>query len=398
VQVFDASGNFIRQFGSPADNPINPLHWVQSVAVIRGGNIAVWSAGATSVVAFDIYKQDGTFLSRISDPLLFGMQNMSVMPDGLIAGAATATSISSASTIRILDPEGRTSIIGISTNNLNLGEPTFKFQLRGSSFDSDGRFYCNLSFGRTDTTSPGIENYDGIYIFERRFTTDRAVNAKAMSLPRIRKVVQRPNTSFVDIDYDVLDNDSALVETRILGFTNGVNTLSGLIKLMTLAEGTAANVGLNTQANSEKRITWDAAADWNVGFGNIQFEVLAKDERGMLPLHFITIPAGAGGVDPLKVSDKPVTDADLLSVWFWLIASNDTGIQFVNGEVFGTGADSAVKYATGVTTTAQGRTYVLNRLGVRAISTTPTNEVSRANAGRYGFPATVTASHVVKLP
>jgi len=235
----------------------------------------------------------------------------------------------------------------------------------------------------------------GIYAFERKYVTDRPLVANTVPLPTIMKVSQRPSQPFVEVDYRVLDADSSSVHVALLGFTNGVNNLSGLIRMTNFVEGTATNLGANIPANSIRRATWDAATDWNFGFGNIQFEVLAKDERGLFPFHFITVPTN--GVNPtIKVSDRALTDADLLSVWFWLVATSDSEVQFMpNKDVNGTGANAAVQYATGITTTAAGRTYLLNRLGVRAITAA---EVTHANSGRFGFPATVTTSHVVKLP
>lgn len=232
----------------------------------------------------------------------------------------------------------------------------------------------------------------GLCSLRRTYSSGQRIPLKSVPRPSVSFVAQRQLSPLVDLDYTVQDADSANIQVATLGFTNGVNTLSGLIRMTNIVEGTITNLGVGIPANTTRRVTWDPTADWNVGFGNIQFEVLAKDERGLFPFHFITVP----GSPPIKVSDVAPTDADFLSLWFWLVATSDSEVRFTSGEVFGAVAPNVdVKFATGTTTTAAGRTYLLNRLGVRAITAA---EVTQANGGRYGFPVSVTTTNVVKLP
>jgi hypothetical protein len=61
-------------------------------------------------------------------------------------------------------------------------------------------------------------------------------------------------------------------------------------------------------------------------------EILAKDGRDLMNLDFIQIPAS--GSDPLlKISRTPVTDADFLSIWYWLVATGDPEVSFAAGAV-----------------------------------------------------------------
>jgi len=91
--------------------------------------------------------------------------------------------------------------------------------------------------------------------------------------PVVIQAVQRPGTTYMDVDYRVNDPDDATVQTAALGFVNGGTVLSSVLKLNTLVEGTAANIGSNTPANTQKRLTWNVAADWNTNFGNVQVEI-----------------------------------------------------------------------------------------------------------------------------
>src|SRR5262245_23940989 len=94
-----------------------------------------------------------------------------------------------------------------------------------------------------------------------------AVNSNVPPTPVVIQAVQRPGTTFMDIDYRVNDPDDDTVQTAALAFVNGGTNLSNIIKITTLVEGTAANIGSNTPANTTLRLTWNVAADWNTNFG-----------------------------------------------------------------------------------------------------------------------------------
>jgi hypothetical protein len=200
--------------------------------------------------------------------------------------------------------------------------------------------------------------------------------------PVVLSAVQRPGTTFMDIDYRVDDPDDATVQTAALGFVNGGTNLADVLKLNTLVEGTAANIGSNTPANTQKRLTWNVAADWNTNFGNVQVEIMAKDGRGLLPFHWITLPSN--GPNPeITINDRPIYDADLLPIWYWLIATGDPAVQLVNGQVLGVGGDySSNVLAQGTSTTWFGRKFLLERFDIHWLSG---GEMARANAGRYGL-------------
>jgi 3-polyprenyl-4-hydroxybenzoate decarboxylase len=172
------------------------------------------------------------------------------------------------------------------------------------------------------------------------------------------------------------------VETTALGFVNGGTSFSDIVKISTLVEGTAARLGSNTPANTTLRLTWNVAADWNTNFGQVQVEILAKDSRALLPFHWITLPAS--GTNPaVTINDRPIYDADLLPIWYWLIAKSDPGLQLVNGQVLGLGGDyNSDLLAQGTAPTLQGRDFLGQQMNLRPLSG---GELMRANNGRYGF-------------
>jgi hypothetical protein len=200
--------------------------------------------------------------------------------------------------------------------------------------------------------------------------------------PVVLSAVQRPGTTFMDIDYRVDDPDDATVQTAALGFVNGGTNLADVIKISTLVEGTAANIGSNTPANTQRRLTWNVAADWNTNFGNVQVEILAKDGRGLLPFHWITLPSN--GPNPeITINDRPIYDADLLPIWYWLIATGDPAMQLVNGQVLGVSSDyGSTVMARGTTTSDRGRDFLYGRFDLRSLTG---GEIQRVQARRYGF-------------
>ncbi|MGA2281817.1 MAG: hypothetical protein ABSG80_16120 [Verrucomicrobiota bacterium] len=199
--------------------------------------------------------------------------------------------------------------------------------------------------------------------------------------PVVLSAAQRPGTTFMDIDYRVNDPDNATVDVAALGFLNGGTNFSDIIKISTLVEGTAANLGTNVPANTNLHLTWNVATDWNTNFGNVQVEILAKDNRGLLPFHWITLPAH--GSDPeLTVNDRPFTDSDFLPVWYWLIAKGDSGLALSNGVIYGLeNGYSGGRLAGGTTTTSLGRWFLGSKVNFRPVTS---SEINRALAGPYG--------------
>jgi hypothetical protein len=200
--------------------------------------------------------------------------------------------------------------------------------------------------------------------------------------PVVIQAVQRPGTTFMDIDYRVNDPDDATVQTAALGFVDGGTNFSDIVRISTLVEGTAANIGSNTPANTQKRLTWNVAADWNTNFGNVQVEILAKDGRGLLPFHWITLPSN--GPNPeITINDRPIYDADLLPLWYWLIAAGDPAVQLVNGKILGVGGNySSNVLAQRTSMTWFGRKFLWERLNIHSLSN---EEMTRAKLGRYGL-------------
>jgi hypothetical protein len=153
--------------------------------------------------------------------------------------------------------------------------------------------------------------------------------------------------------------------------------------MRTLVEGTATNVGDSVPTNVARRLSWDAAADLGTAgaFINASIYIAANDGRGLVDLAFVTLPANVptAGDPALTISSNVVGDLQLLPFWLWLVASNDAGITFANGEVrAASGPLAGQLLASGTTTTAVGREFAFARLGVREATAA---EAQRARTG-----------------
>ena len=136
------------------------------------------------------------------------------------------------------------------------------------------------------------------------FATLAAI-ANTAPTPVVLSAAMRPGTTLMDIVYRVNDPDDATVKVRALAFVDGVRSFANVIRPVTFVEGTAANLGDVIAANSDHTLTWDVAADWDIDLGQIRFEILCRDARGLLEFDWITIPA-AGDQPALTISkDTP---------------------------------------------------------------------------------------------
>jgi DNA-binding beta-propeller fold protein YncE len=230
--------------------------------------------------------------------------------------------------------------------------------------------------------------------YDRSYRTQIPLSKrKALPIPVLIDVKQRAGTTYLDIDFKVNDSDSQSIDVAALGFIGGGNSLSSVIPIQSLVENTDLNLGVNKPVGVEKRITWNVAADWQVDFGQIQVELLAKDEQGLFAFHWITIPS-SGSEPSLAVSESPISDEDLLSLWFWWVARADTALRLSNGSIYGLGGKyDGLTLASGSSTTSQGRQFIYERLGVRSITAA---ELTRAQSGNYNFKS-LSLNSLVKI-
>jgi hypothetical protein len=146
----------------------------------------------------------------------------------------------------------------------------------------------------------------------------------------IQSAAMRGATGLMDIVFRVNDPDDATVKTRALAFIDGQRSFAKLVKPTAFADGTGSKIGDAIATNTDHTLTWNVATDWNIDLGQIKFEILAMDGRGLLPLNWVTIPA-ANGEPELTISKNAPTDQEVLDALFWQYASGDPGLTLENG-------------------------------------------------------------------
>ena len=407
VKKFDADGNALTQWGAQgaADGQLDiaASNGTQMIATDSAGLIYVCDPGNSRIQVFD---GSGTFQRKWG--------NAGGLPGQFAAGKPTEICVSPdnhvfASVGKVFDTLGN-----YVTTFYNVPSPGNVFAVA-----PDGMFLTNQwGWYITHLSKMAGTNFDGaqvsptensafskrgdlfsvigtqISVFKREYRD--APNfpvAPGIPQPAVLSAAQRPGTSLMDITYKVTDIDSPTVTTGLLAFKDGGLRLDNVVVPQTFAEGTASNLGALQPRDTPLTVTWDMAAD-ALADTNLQMEVLAKDSRDLLGIHWINVPA-SGGDPAFQACAAPITDSQLFDLWLWFLATrNDVHMS--------TSADGNYRTIVGTTgvytgqtlafssnwdipiTSTKGRAYAYDRMGVRPISGA---ELVRAQAGSYGFSA-----------
>lgn len=199
----------------------------------------------------------------------------------------------------------------------------------------------------------------------------------------IQSAEMRPGTTLMDVVYRVNDPEDATVKTRALAFVDGVRSFAKVIRPVTFAEGTAANLGDAIPANVNHTLTWDVAADWDVDLGQVKFEVLAMDGRGLLSFDWISIPE-AGSNPDVSISKNTPEEQQKLDALFWLYAGGDSNLALSQGTLTGSSASgvfSGLKLAVGANTQTYSAPFLFKKMNVAVADPV---EVATATAARVG--------------
>jgi sugar lactone lactonase YvrE len=351
VQIFDANGNFLSKFGTQGSFD-GQFQSPYDVAAFPNGDVAVADYGNKRVQIFD---HEGNFLRKrnyydLAREGLQGIQDQSAInrPEFVFTTQDGLLGISAYSYLSTSTYNGQKDIyesrysypVVLSDSQLNgikawMPAGTLSSKSVYSSSESYNYNNENLAGPMAESKSGDLIVANGdrkVRVWKRTFRTVHPEPSNAIPLPAILSQGRRPGSSLVDVEYRVKDADDATVQTAALAFKNGGNSLSDVIPIKSLAEGTGNKLGSNIATGQTHRFTWNVAGDWNTDFAEVQLEVLAKDNRGLINLDFLRIPAG-GDNPELKISRSPVNDNDFLSVWYWLLATGDPDVRLDNGQV-----------------------------------------------------------------
>jgi hypothetical protein len=357
IQVFLSNGTFLRKWGTYGSFD-GQFSSPRGVAVASDGSVFVVDYANDRIQVFD---SGGTFFGKWTTGS--GNPPTADAPGGIAIGADGLVYVGSHDWY----------IVQI---NVQVFEPNGTLLREWGGCRSP--YGLDVSRAGTLYVLNGSDNRIQVYVRGPGYGTLGLATRNSLPLPGVISSKQRAGTTFLDIDYLVEDADNATAAVGALAFRDGGNDLGSILKLNTLVEGTATNLGSNIPTGQRRRLTWDAQADWGVSFGNVEIEVLANDGRGLLDFHFITIPSN--GPNPqLTISQFPVTQGQMLSCWYWLIATNDTAVTLTGARVYGVGgAYNGAILADGTGTTVDGRRFLFERMRVREATGA---EVQRAREG-----------------
>jgi hypothetical protein len=395
VQVFDSAGAFKRSIGQLGDLPGQFQGGPAAVAVSPEGLLLAYDS------PFDWYhisqfSLTGVFNRRTAQNTSsyyesgspnFGAKNgfggdkaFSISRDGLLIvgaeGGLYSTTVAGASRIFQCNNLAQTAYAAFSTYVVT----------RGIAFDPSGNIWA--------VRDKFVER------LERKMRFDVYKPTKALPQPVILNVSQQPGSTVVDIDYKVTDTDSATVETALVAFVGGTRTWDKLVVPKTFPAGTSGLLGTGVPTGTKLRVSWDAAADMpGQNFASLAFEMIATDGRDFVGVHYVTLPADSTYATNLKISNKPVQDADLWDLFLWLLAKGDSrlsvsgtnivltaaGQSYISGApplISGTGTSVLNTVHNGSVITTQGRQFAYKLLNCRAITAA---EKTRAAAGNFNL-------------
>ena len=162
----------------------------------------------------------------------------------------------------------------------------------------------------------------------------------ALPLPTLITASQEFQTTDLDISYKVTDADDSNVTTGILAYVDGDKSFDNVIVAKTFIGDVSGKIGIDVDVNVTHSLSWDISQDWNESVGNLKLEIFAKDDRELFDLHFVTIPASDGNATPLTINRFPLQDEDFLDAFRYLLATEDSDIQLMDGLVLPSDLDT----------------------------------------------------------
>ena len=305
IQVFDVNGTFLRKWGSPGnlDGQFNrPL----SLDIDNDGAIYIADFINRRVQVFD---KTGKFIHKFSTNKAYasgGASFIKILPSGIISTGH--------------ENDGYNSM----QNQLNLREKNGAHIKKMAYPSSSGGTSTGIGSPSTqfdNGTLAFADKYSKILRFlTQTYRTLRPNPSKDAPLPEVISVTQPVGTNHLEIKYRITDADSAKVKAGLLAFKEGGNDLSKVILPQTFVGSVAGKLDHNTSTGVVHTVTWDAKADWNVSYGNVELAVVAQDDRELMNFHFLTLPATDSNSTPLKISRSPVDNNDFLNAWYTLLA------------------------------------------------------------------------------
>jgi hypothetical protein len=356
VQVFDLNGTFRRKWGELGDLD-GKLKFPKGIDVDDSGQVYIMDSTNKRIC---IYSKAGNFLSKINvdrggNSSFVWPYFLKIFSNGLIATGGENTNYNQ-HLLRLREKNGNL------LRTLNF-DPPFYAKGSPSAMGADGKIF----FANQDNKK--------LYILTQTYRSLRSNSSKDAPLPEVISVTQPAGTNHLEVKYRITDADSSKVKAGLLAFKDGGNDLSKVIVPQTFIGSVAGKLDENTTTGTIHTVIWDAKADWNVSYGNVELAVVAQDDRELMNFHFLTLPATDSNSTPLKISRSPVDQPDFLNAWYTLLALGDPGITLQNGRIKPVGSGEVFTSTSGLTTNYLGRPYLLDKMNLREATS---SEIDRA--------------------
>lgn len=302
--------------------------------------------------------------------------------------------------------------LSIRTANTTVGHATSNMTVAGSGYGLAGALHWTNSLGGGGQIAAAVSwSFSCPLAKGTNVITVQGTNASgaaasdtlivvrtgsAPPVPTIVSATMREGTTLMDVAYRVDDPDDAAVSAYPLAFVDGVRSFANVIRPATFEEGTAANIGAAIAANVEHALVWNVAADWNVELGQLKFEIICKDARGLLSFDWLTIPATANSVET-TISRYSPTSNEVLNALFWLYAGGNPGLELADGVLSGSTANemfAGMELADGTVLKSPATPYVLQQMNLAPANSA---EIRLAVEARSGIAST-SAWHAVDRP
>jgi len=215
--------------------------------------------------------------------------------------------------------------------------------------------------------------------------------------PVIVSCTMREGTTLMDITYRVNDPDDAVVSAWPLAFVDGTRSFAKVIRPTTFAEDTQNNFGTNVTVNTDHQLVWNVGADWDIDLGQLKFEIICKDSRGLLPFDWISIPATAT-TEAITISKNILTSNQVMNAIFYQYALRDEGLILSNSVLYGTSASGILNDVDLVVSNsikAYAAPYIMKQMNLQPAL--PDN-VSLAIAARSGVSNSVSSWFALNRP
>ena len=313
VQVFDLNGTFLRKWGTQGSLE-GQLNQPMGIDVDDSGKVYVAEFGGNNRVS--VFSTAGEFLYKFSThgskhDIVF----LTLTPNGLVLTGGETT--------------------GHHQNNINLREKNgaeIKRWSIGHHPSGDGSWAPSVQLD--DGRIVSVRRNDNKLVFHKQTYRSLVFEpSKKPPLCEVISVTQVEGSSNVDIKFRITDADSSKVKAGLIAFVDGGDDLSKVIVPKTFIGSVAGKLDENTTTGVTHTVTWNAQADWNVTYGNIELAVVAQDDRDLMNLHFLTLPGTDSNSTELKINRSPLSNTDLLNAWYTLLALGDSGIEITNGTI-----------------------------------------------------------------